>query len=94
MRLTQRFREEYLAPEYNFNPLAQRLSKAITTRALNSESTIPDIDKRFDYQFHLNDIIKAKLGGIDTELAERFKIKKGKITHITSFIVEQSCLSV
>lgn len=74
-----------MTPEYNFNPLAQRLSKAITTRALNSESTIPDIDKRFDYQFHLNDIIKAKLGGIDTELAQIFKIKKGNITHLFFF---------
>lgn len=71
-------------PEYNFNPIAQRLSKAITTRALNSESTIPDIDKRFDYQFHLNDIVKAKLGGIDSELAQVFKIKKGKMINFLS----------
>ncbi|CAO3655477.1 unnamed protein product [Mucor hiemalis] len=70
------FGEEYLMPEYNFNPIVQRLNKAIATRALNSESTIPDIDKRFDYQLHLNDIIKAKVDGIDSELAQVFKIKK------------------
>lgn len=69
---------EYLAPEENFNPITHRLNKAITTRALNEKSAIPDLDKRFSPQFELNQDIAARISGVDEEIIKHFGVEKGK----------------
>lgn len=67
-----------MAPEENFNPIAHRLNKAITTRALNEKSAIPDLDKRFSPQFELNQEIAARISGIDKGIIKHFGVEKGK----------------
>ncbi|KAL7324814.1 ATP-dependent DNA helicase yku80, variant 2 [Mucor circinelloides] len=67
---------DYLTPEYSFNPILWRFNKAIKTRALNPDAPIPEIKDSAKCQFEIHPSFKETADDYSERLASHLNIRK------------------
>ncbi|GAN08184.1 ku family DNA helicase [Mucor ambiguus] len=67
---------DYLTPEYSFNPIFWRFQRAIKDRALNPDAPIPDIKDSFQCQFQIHNSFKETAGDYSERLVSLLNVRK------------------
>lgn len=76
MELPSREGNDFLTPEYSFNPIFWRFQRAIKNRALNPDAPIPDIKDSFKCQFQVHPSFKETAGEYSERLASLLNVRK------------------
>ncbi|KAL9545783.1 hypothetical protein MBANPS3_006984 [Mucor bainieri] len=67
---------DYLSPEYSFNPIFWRFQRAIKNRALNPDAPIPELKDSLKCQFQIYSGFKETAGEYSERLASLLNVRK------------------
>lgn len=76
MQLHYREGNDFLTPEYSFNPIFWRFQRAIKNRALNPDVPIPDIKESSKCQFQIHPSFQETAGEYSERLASLLSVRK------------------